>query len=89
MIAHVIMMQQLGGYTKRTFPLAIDGHRVEQVAFSKFVLRKQVIVLFPNLLLMRNQSDTLHLSSAKAYAVHYHDVLNGLIKLLCTHSEVE
>ena len=39
MIAHVITSQQLGGYTERTFPEAIDGHRVEQVAFTKFVLR--------------------------------------------------
>ena len=39
MITHVIVSQQLGGYTERTFPAAIDGHRVEQVAFTKFVLR--------------------------------------------------
>ena len=37
MITHVIVSQQLGGYTERTFPAAIDGHRVEQVAFTKFV----------------------------------------------------
>jgi hypothetical protein len=39
MITHVIVSQQLGGYTARTFPAAVDGHRVEQVAFTKFVLR--------------------------------------------------
>jgi hypothetical protein len=39
MIAQVITSQQLGGYTERTFPEAIDGHRVEQVAFTKLVLR--------------------------------------------------
>jgi hypothetical protein len=46
-------------------------------------------VLFPNLLIVRNQSDTLHLPSGKAYAVHQQDVQNGLIKLLCRHSESE
>jgi hypothetical protein len=37
-IAQVIQSQQLGGYTARTFPAAIDGHRVHQVAFTKFFL---------------------------------------------------
>ena len=39
MITHVITSQQLGGYTERTFPAAIDGHRVNQVTFTKFILR--------------------------------------------------
>jgi hypothetical protein len=39
MIAHVIISQQLGGYTASTFPAAIDGHRVEQVAFTKEILK--------------------------------------------------
>ncbi len=39
MIAHVITSQQLGGYTKRTFPAVIDGHRIAQVTFTKFILR--------------------------------------------------
>ena len=38
MIAHVIMTEQLGGYTARTFPEMIDGYRVQQVAFTKMVL---------------------------------------------------
>jgi hypothetical protein len=38
MIAHVIQSQQLGGCAERTFPAAINGHRVEQVAFTEFVL---------------------------------------------------
>jgi hypothetical protein len=39
MIAHVITSQQLGGYTERTFPVVLDGHRVNQVTFTKFILR--------------------------------------------------
>ena len=39
MLTHVIVSQQLGGYTASTFPAAIDGHRVEQVAFTKFILK--------------------------------------------------
>jgi hypothetical protein len=35
----VIISQQLGGYTASTFPAAIDGHHVEQVAFPKFILK--------------------------------------------------
>ncbi len=36
------------------------------MAISKFVFK--VIVSSPNFLIMRNQSDTLHLQSGKAYA---------------------
>ena len=42
MLTHVITSQQLVGYTERTFPAAINRHRVEQVAFSKYVLRTAV-----------------------------------------------
>ncbi len=28
MITHVIVTEQLGGYTERTFPAMIDGYRV-------------------------------------------------------------
>ena len=52
MIAQVIQSQQLGGYTARTFPAAIDGHHVHQVVFTKFVLRKagicSALLLFDN-----------------------------------------
>ena len=40
MIAAIVTKQQLGGYTSRTFPAVVDGHRVEQTAFTKFVLRQ-------------------------------------------------
>ena len=40
MIAHVIMTEQLGGYTERTFPAKIDGYRVQQVAFTKTILQQ-------------------------------------------------
>ena len=39
MFAHTIVTQQLGSYTVSTFPAAIDGHSIKQVAFTKFVLR--------------------------------------------------
>jgi hypothetical protein len=38
---------------------------------------------------MRNQSDTVHLPSGKAYAVYREDVWNCLLMLLCRHSEPE
>ena len=40
MIAHVIVTEQLGGYTERTFPAMIDGYRVQQVAFTKMILQQ-------------------------------------------------
>jgi hypothetical protein len=40
MIAHVIVTEQLGGYTERTFPGIIDGYRVQQVAFTKTILQQ-------------------------------------------------
>ncbi len=40
MIAHIIMQEQLGGYTERTFPAMIDGYHVQQVAFTKMVLQQ-------------------------------------------------
>ena len=39
MLTHIIVSQQLGGYTASTFSAAIDGHRVEQVAFTKLILK--------------------------------------------------
>ncbi len=47
MIAQVIQSQQLGRYNERTFPAAIDGHRVHQVAFTKFVLHRAGICSVP------------------------------------------
>ena len=37
MITHIVTKEQLGGYTKRTFTAIVDGHRVQQLAFTKFV----------------------------------------------------
>jgi hypothetical protein len=43
-ITHIITNEQLSGYTERSFPAIVDGHRVarrvQQTAFAKFVLRK-------------------------------------------------
>jgi hypothetical protein len=49
MIASIVTKLQLGGYTSRTFPAVVEGHRVEQTAFTKFVLRQagNFIFLFP------------------------------------------
>ncbi len=40
MITHIVTKLQLGGYTLRTFAAAVEGHLVEQTAFTKFVLRQ-------------------------------------------------
>jgi hypothetical protein len=40
MITHIVIKLQLGQYTSRTFAAAVEGHRVEQTAFTKFVLRQ-------------------------------------------------
>jgi hypothetical protein len=50
MVAHVIQSQQLGEYTEHTFPAAVDGHRVEQVTFTKFILRTAGNCSVPQLL---------------------------------------
>ena len=49
MIAAIVTKLQLGGYTSRTFPAVVEGHRVEQTAFTKVVLRQagNFIFLFP------------------------------------------
>ncbi len=39
-IAHVIMTEELGCYTDQTFPEMLRGHRVQQLIFTKFVLRQ-------------------------------------------------
>ncbi len=39
-IASIVTKLQLGGYTSRTFVAVVEGHRVEQTAFTKFVLRQ-------------------------------------------------
>ena len=39
MLTHIIISQQLGGYTASTFTAAIDGQRVEQVAYTKLTLK--------------------------------------------------
>ncbi len=38
MISHIIMKNELGGYTKSTFPAIIEGHAMQWTAFAKFVL---------------------------------------------------
>ena len=40
MIAHVIMTEELGGYTYQTFPEMLRGCRIHQIAFTKYVLRE-------------------------------------------------
>ncbi len=40
MITHIVTKLQLGQYTSRTFAAVVEGHRVEQTAFTKFVLRQ-------------------------------------------------
>jgi hypothetical protein len=49
MIAQIITKQQLGQYTLRTFAAIVKGYRVQQTAFTKFVLRQagNFIFLFP------------------------------------------
>ena len=45
MITHVVTKEQLGGYTQRTFAAIVEGRRVQQTAFTKFVLRQAGIFL--------------------------------------------
>ncbi len=40
MISHVVMTEQLGGYTERPFQAMIDEYRVQQLTFTKFALRQ-------------------------------------------------
>ena len=39
MITHIVTKEQLGGYTQRTFAAMVDGHRVQQTAFTTFVFK--------------------------------------------------
>jgi hypothetical protein len=49
MITQIVTKLQLGCYTSRTFAAVVEGHRVQQTAFTKFVLRQagNFIFLFP------------------------------------------
>ncbi len=38
LLAHASVSQQLGRYPVSTFPAAIDGHSIKQVAFTNFIL---------------------------------------------------
>ena len=60
MITHIVTKEQLGGYTKRTFTAIVDGHRVQQLAFTKFVLRQAGI---SNLFLFLNHNSRHNLAT--------------------------
>ena len=46
MITHIVTKEKLGGYTARTFAAVVDGHRVQQTGFTKFVLRQAGTSIF-------------------------------------------
>jgi hypothetical protein len=73
MIAHVIMTEQLGGYTERTFPAMIDGYRVQQLAFTKMILQQIGIyyALLFEIILPLIISDILSIFSGKANIVSF------------------
>jgi hypothetical protein len=51
LITLIFTEEQLGGYTQRTFTAIVDGHRAQQTAFTKFVLRQagnSYLFMFPN-----------------------------------------
>ncbi len=39
MIANIIILKGLNGYTAKTFPLTIQGKKVDQTNFTKHVLK--------------------------------------------------
>lgn len=39
LLAHAMASQHLSSYPLSTFPAAIDGHSIKQVAVTKFILR--------------------------------------------------
>ncbi len=39
MMPKIVMSKQLSCFTEHTYSMAVDGHRVEQVGFTKFVVR--------------------------------------------------
>ncbi len=39
MLSHVIVAHEICGYTEATFHVAVQGYKMELVAFTKFVLR--------------------------------------------------
>ena len=40
MLTDVIVKHEIGGFTAATFAVAVAGHRMELLAFSKFVLKR-------------------------------------------------
>jgi hypothetical protein len=90
MLTHVIISQQLGGYTASTFPAAIYGHRVEQVAFTKLILKtggKCCVESAPNSIAPPEADEHELTHAGKANIVHRKDIRHSLIKLLCNSHE--
>ena len=88
MISHIIMKNELGGYTKSTFPAIIEGHAMQQTAFAKFVLRQlgnSIHFMYWNLI---QDHILFYFLSGKTGNVHRNDLRNALKKLLCTTREV-
>jgi hypothetical protein len=83
MIAHVIMTEQLGGYTVHTFPEMIDGFRVQQVAFTKMILTQigNYCALMFEIILPLISFQFSQAESGKANIVHRNDLRHHLIKL--------
>ena len=40
MLTDVIVKHEIGGFTAATFAVALAGHRMELLAFTKFVLQR-------------------------------------------------
>ncbi len=39
MLSHVIVEHEISGYTESTFQVAVQGYKMELLAFTKFVLQ--------------------------------------------------
>jgi hypothetical protein len=92
MITHVVVTEQLGGFTERTFTALIaDGYRVQQSNFTKSVLKQigmYCAVCNVTVLCINSAADILSIISAKAIIVHRNDLRPHLYNLFCTTREV-
>jgi hypothetical protein len=89
MLTHIIISKQLGGFTASNFPAAVDGHRVDQVNFTKFILKtggEYCVASHVPTAPFQHVVPKLTVTG-KANITHRKDIRRSLTKLLCCSRE--
>ena len=82
MLAVVVVQHNLGNFTAASFAETVGGHRVELLAFTKFVLRTVGNTWFVHFFFLHSAATLTLIVAGKAIVVHHKDMSNALISLL-------